>query len=105
MIKYVLAAAGAAIIALGSWLLVERGRVAHFKEKSINLSHELATKDFAIAQAQEARDVARAEAVRVSSKAAEFDDIREFILRGPNDEVLPDALRGILDRLFTENAH
>jgi hypothetical protein len=105
MMRYVLAGAGAIIIALGSWLMVERARADHFKEKSANLSQELATKDLAIAQAQEARDVARAEARRVSEKAAEFDNIREFILRGETNAPLPDALRGILDRLFNKDGH
>lgn len=105
IIKYALAGALAAVLALGGWLMIERNRVAHFKEKSINLSHQLAVKDFAIAQAEQAREVARAEASRVAEKAAEYDNIREFINRGDNDAPIPDALRGILDRLFNKDGH
>jgi len=94
------AVSGLAVAAVW-WLWADR---AALQAENAAQARELVVQAHVLEQAAVARDVARAEAARMAEKAAEFDNIREFILRGPNDEPLPDALRDILDRLFATNS-
>lgn len=52
------------------------------------------------AQAAQARDVARAEAARQASKAAEYDAIREALLKGDENAPVPRWFRDFLDDLL-----
>ena len=56
------------------------------------------------AQAAQARDVARAEAARQAKKAAEYDAIREALLRGDEDAPVPGWFRDFLDDLLRPGA-
>lgn len=59
----------------------------------------LAGAQAAIRQFREAEASARAEAERLAAKAAEYDEIREWIARNDDKAPIPLVLRSALDRL------
>lgn len=82
--------------------------VAHLRDVNATLTASVAAleRDLRVqadiaAQAAQARDVARAAAERQAQKAAEYDAIREALLRGDDDAQLPDWFRAYLRSLRT----
>lgn len=68
-----------------------------------SLQRELAVQAMVVAQKDEARRVADAEALRYRSAAKEYDDLKETLLRGDNDAPLPDWFRAYLASLFARD--
>lgn len=73
---------------------------ASLKEDNARLARELSVQALVAEQAALARDVARAEVTRYQAKAAEYDQLREQLLRGEDDEDLPDWFGDYLVRLL-----
>jgi len=95
-----LIAALLACLGLGGALWWKSGELVDLRQDKIDLTHELAVKETAIAQAKEARAVADARAARHAAEVVELDAVREWINRSGNDAPMPDLLRLTLDRLY-----
>ena len=103
MIRFLPYAASGLLVAALWWLWSDR---ADLMDQSANLSRELSVQASIADQAALARAVADANAKRLTAKAAEYDDLREQLLRGEEDADLPDWFIAYLVRLLgvgTEN--
>lgn len=87
------------------WVMDLRADLTEAREAHRAALRELSTMQAVAEQSAMARDVARAEADRLRTRAAEYDQIREFILRGDDNAPLPPILRDVLDRLLRRDAH
>lgn len=90
---------GALCLALGAVIVMQRQN-ASLSAENASLTRSIATLEQSRDQARLAADVARATAAREKSKADEYDALREALISGGEDQVLPewfqDWLREIL---------
>jgi hypothetical protein len=97
VIRYALAAALVAIIALGGALWWQAGESAALEEENARLERSLLSYKAQAEQTREALAVARAAQKRAAARAAEYDAIREAVLRGDYEDVpLPDWFLDLL---------
>ncbi len=99
-----LAALVAALAGLG-YVRHMIGQNALLRAEAAELRREADTARQIASQAAVARNVAQAEAARQARKAAEYDAIREALLKGGTDEPLPDWFRAFLDGLLKRGPH
>lgn len=77
----------------------QRGNAA-LQAENASLARSMAVLEGERQQARLARDVARAEADRVRVRAAEYDALREALIDGGEDQVLPEWFKEYLKRLL-----
>lgn len=80
------------------------GQNALLRAESAELHREVRIARETAEQAALARDVARAEAARHAQAAAEYDAIREALLKGDDDAPIPEWFRAFLDGLLLRPA-
>ena len=90
---------GALCLALGAFWWVHRAN-GDLRVENASLARSVATLEDQRAQARLAADVARAAADRARARAAEYDALRETLLKGDDDAPLPDWFRAYLDRVL-----
>lgn len=97
MIRYALAAALVAVLALGAALWFQTTRVSSLEADNARLERSVAALEMRASQAREALEVARAAQKRQEERAAEYDAIREALLRGEFDDApLPEWFVSVL---------
>ena len=101
MIRVYLLLAALAAGAGGLWYVQSlRSSNADLTAEVASLEREATVRELAIEQKDEARRVAQAEAERLRVAAAEYDSIREWVLRSDDNAPIPPLLRDALDRLL-----
>lgn len=93
------AASGIAVAVIW-WLWSERAEERAARQE---LLRQLANAERIAEQAELARDVADAEADRISAKAREYDALKEALIRGEDDAELPDWFIAYLGSLFAND--
>lgn len=101
--RYLPSAIAALAVCAGLWWLVAlvQDREA-LRAENASLARSVGALEQGRDQARLAAAVARAEAARQAARAAEYDRMKETILKGNHDEPLPDWLRDHLDQLLGE---
>ena len=100
MWRYVASALLVALLVVsgGAWLLYRAN--GDLRVENASLARSVAALEDQRAQARLAADVARAAADRERARAAEYDALRETLLKGDDDAPLPDWFRAYLDRVL-----
>lgn len=94
------AALGVAVLAAGSIAAIQTFRVTELKETAGDLRQQIDALQAQAAQARLAADVAWAAQEREARRAADFDVLREDLLRGELSDVpIPADLHGLLRSL------
>jgi len=106
MLRYALAALALASVSMGGLLYHETKRSSDLALTVGTLRGELTVAQAQMDQARLAAEVAQANADRTAERAAEYDALRETLLKGSNDAPLPgwfsDYLRDLgIGRLHT----
>lgn len=97
---YASAAALGALVAAGVYVQSLRSQNDRLTASVASLQREAQVSAQIAKQKTEAAAVARADAERLAVKAAEYDAIREWILRNDDNAPIPPLLRDALDRLL-----
>ncbi|MFY0633694.1 MAG: hypothetical protein JXQ91_07775 [Vannielia sp.] len=90
LMRYLSGALLVATLAAAGWAYVERAGRLSAQAEAASLRRSVAVLEDARAQARSAAEVARAEAERQAARAAEYDALKEALLRGGDDVALPD---------------
>lgn len=97
MIRYALAAALLAVLGLGGALWWQMGRVEALEADKARLERSVTAYKAQAQQTREALAVARAAQERAAARAAEYDTVREALLRGEFDDLpLPEWFVSVL---------
>lgn len=97
-LPYIIVAA--LLTALASVVWWQSGTIDTLRGDVARLERSLAVVEAARKQARLAASVAQAAANRAQTRAAEYDRMRENLLKGNTDEELPDWFREYLDDLL-----
>lgn len=90
MMRYLSMALLLAALGAAGWGYVERAGRRAAEAEAASLRRSVAALEDARAQARSAAQVARAEAKRQAARAAEYDALKEALLRGGDNAPLPD---------------
>lgn len=100
MTRYILPGVLAALVLAGGWIWWQSGTIDALEADKARLERSLVVEREAREQARLAANVAQASADRERARAAEYDALRESLLKGNDDAPLPDWFRAYLDRLL-----
>lgn len=100
MIGFLKTGAIIGVIALSAYAVVQTRANASLRAENAAQARSIATITLARDKAREAQAVATAYASREASRAAEYDNFRETLLRGNEDEPLPEWFRAYMRDLL-----
>lgn len=97
---YIIGALVMGALGLAGYVWWLRAEVDALASENASLTRSVVVLEGQIEQSKLAREVADAEAARVKARAAEYDALRETLMRGDDDAPLPEWFRDYLDRLL-----